>query len=403
MAQSLRARVYESLETTALGSRLGGWIDGFLIGLILANVAAITLETVDPLIEQHAPYFHFFESFSVAVFTVEYAARVWTCVESPRPELQSSLTGRLRYMTTPLALIDLIAILPFYLSAFVGVDLRAMRAIRLLRLLKLTRYSPAIETLGIVLYDQRRSLAGVMMLLLIAVVLGSSAAFHFEHDAQPQAFASIPHAIYWGMVTMGTVGYGDMVPVTLGGRVVAIGLLMTGASVFALITGILATGFAEEMQKRQFVVTWQLVASVPLFHGLDVLRIAEITQLLLPKVVPPRYAIVIRGELADSMYFIVEGEVEVETPVGVRRLKAGDFFGEIALLKHCPRTATVTATTECRLLLLPADHFQRFLRDNPEIRNGLGDVMKQRLAELERNEAVPPASRLVPRQGAAQA
>jgi voltage-gated potassium channel len=392
MAESLRSRVYESLESTSIGNRLGRWIDGSLIALILANVAAITLETVDPLVEQHAHFFRLFEVFSVAVFTVEYAARVWTSVESPRPAFQHPVGGRLRFMATPLALIDLVAILPFYLSAFFAVDLRLMRVLRLLRLLKLTRYSPAIETLAVVVYDQRRALAGVMMLLLIVVVLGSSAAYHFEHEAQPQSFASIPHAIYWGMVTMGTVGYGDIVPVTLGGRVVAVGLLMAGASVFALITGILATGFAEELQKRQFVVSWQLVASVPLFQGLDAMRIAKITRLLLPKVVPPRYAIVIRGEMGDSMYFIAEGEAEVETPTAVYRLAAGDFFGEIALLKHCPRTASVTAVTECRLLLLPADHFQRFLYDNPEIKDALADVIERRLAALEGREIEASAS-----------
>ena len=166
--------------------------------------------------------------------------------------------------------------------------------------------------------------------------------------------------------------------------------MVLGVGMFALPAGILATGFADEIRKREFVVSWNLVATVPLFADLDAQRIAEIAHLLRPKMVPARHAIVRRGEPAESMYFIVSGEVEVDIYPEIRMLGAGDFFGEIALLKESERTATVTTVTECRFLSLDRYDFHRLLRDHPVLEETITRVMKSRLAELEAENSTGP-------------
>jgi voltage-gated potassium channel len=380
---SLKRRLYNILESSAGGNWLGRWFDRFMIVLIVTNMIAVILESVESLAAAVPDFFWTFELFSVAVFTVEYLARVWVCTKNPEPGYGHPLFGRLRQMSTPMALIDLIAILPFYLAFVVSVDLRFMRVFRLLRLFKLTRYSSALETLGIVVYGQRRPLGVALMIMLIVLIFASSIVYLFEHDTQPETFASIPHAMWWGLATLTTVGYGDVTPVTSGGRIFGAFIMVLGVGMFALPAGILATGFADEIRKREFVVSWKLVAGVPIFAGLDALRIAEIAHLLRPTMVPPRHVIVRHGEPADSMYFIVSGEVEVDLHPEVRTLDDGDFFGEIALLKECERTATVTTVTECRLLYLDRYDFRRLLRDHPDLEETITRVMESRLKQLE--------------------
>ncbi len=181
-----------------------------------------------------------------------------------------------------------------------------------------------------------------------------------------------------------------MTPITPGGRIFGAFIMVLGVGMFALPAGILATGFADEIRKREFVVSWKLVAGVPLFASLDALRIAEIAHLLHPTMVPPRHVIVSRGEPADSMYFIVTGEVEVDVHPEVHMLGDGDFFGEIALLKESERTATVTTVTECRLLYLDRYDFRRLLREHPDLQEIITRVMENRLVQLESENSTGP-------------
>ena len=385
-AARLKKRLYDILESSASDNWLGRWFDRFMMVLIVVNVIAVILESVESLAAAAPDFFWTFEVLSVAVFTVEYLARLWVCTENPEPGYGHPVLGRLRQMATPMALIDLIAILPFYLAFLFSVDLRFMRVFRLFRLFKLTRYSSAMETLGAVVYGQRRPLGAALMIMLTVLIFASSIVYLFEHETQPEDFASIPHAMWWGLATLTTVGYGDVTPVTPGGRIFGAFIMVLGVGMFALPAGILATGFADEIRKREFVVSWKLVAGVPLFVGLDALRVAEIAHLLRPKVVPPRHAIVRRGEPAESMYYIVTGEVEVDIHPATRTLVAGDFFGEIALLKESDRTATVTSTTECRLLYLERYDFRRLLSENPELKETITRVMEDRLIQLEGDE-----------------
>ena len=383
---TLRARIYRIIECSDSDDWKGQCFNGFMVLLIITNVLAVILETVEDLAAAHATFFYAFELFSVTVFTVEYGLRIWVIVESEEEEAyRPPVMGRIRYAMTPLALIDLMAILPFYLAFVLTADLRFMRVFRLLRLLKLTRYSTAIQTLGAALSTQRRALGAALVIILILLVFASSIIFLMEKEVQPEAFSSIPAAMWWGLATLTTVGYGDVTPVTAVGKVFGAFIMVLGIGMFALPAGILATGFSNEIRKREFVVTWRMVAAVPFFGILDALRISEIANLLEIRMVPPRNVVVHKGDKADSMCFISSGTVSVDVPPEPHILGPGDFFGEIALLKDCERTATVTTVTECQLMVLSVENFNRLLKADPDIQDAITHVMEERLAELEQS------------------
>ena len=244
----LKARVSGILEPGDEDSR---YFDPFIMGLIFLNVAAVVLETVDWINLRYAIFFNVFEIFSIAVFTVEYTLRVWSCTANP--EFKDPVRGRLRFMVTPLALIDLMAVLPFYLP-FVFADLRIMRAMRLFRLfrvLKLARYSDSLKTFVDVLRLKKEGLLLMFFAIMILLVVSSSLMYDVEHEAQPDAFSSIPAAMWWGIVTLATVGYGDVYPVTPWGKFIGSIVVILGIGLFALPTGVLASGFAEVLALRK--------------------------------------------------------------------------------------------------------------------------------------------------------
>jgi len=252
----LRKRTAELLEAHR---NLHGWghlIDIFLITLITANVGMIMLETIPHLADQYAQAFRYFELFSVAIFTVEYLLRLWSCVETPIPGQGGKKSGRLRWAFTPLGLIDLIAIMPFYISLFIPdggtslLMLRVFRALRLLRIFKLTRYSSALTILLSVLKRESRVLAVMSVILLAILLLASWGIYLLERDLQPDVFGSIPSAMWWAVITLTTVGYGDVIPITQGGRVFAGLISLVGIGMMALPAGVLASGFSSEVHRR---------------------------------------------------------------------------------------------------------------------------------------------------------
>ncbi|MBU6298891.1 MAG: ion transporter, partial [Alphaproteobacteria bacterium] len=252
----MRRRVYLVLE----GGQAGGWsgaiVEVGLIVLILLNVIAYTLQSV-PQIEQ--PYwfdFDVFEVISVAIFSVEYGLRLWAAVEDPIVSELGAGRGRLRAASRPLMVIDFFAIAPAYVSAFMPfIDLRFLRLIRLLRLLKIARYSPALSTLAQVIVNERRALFGTLLLLLCATVFAAASMHVVEGAVQPENFGSIPDSMWWAITTLTTVGYGDVVPHTALGRMVAGLTMVTGVGLLALPVGIVATGFIDTIHRRDFVVT----------------------------------------------------------------------------------------------------------------------------------------------------
>lgn len=221
--------------------------NAFLVALIVLNVVAVVLESVHALYARYRLAFDAFEWFSVAVFTVEYLLRVWSVTANPR--YAHPLTGRLRFMLTPGAIVDLVAIVPAYLPG--ALDLRFTRIVRLVRLLKIGRYSEPLRLFARVFRSRRDELVLIAALLLVLLVLSSSSMYFLENAAQPEAFSSIPAAMWWAMATLTTVGYGDVIPATPLGKAVGSFIAVLGIGVFALPAGILAAAFAEELRKQK--------------------------------------------------------------------------------------------------------------------------------------------------------
>ncbi len=228
-------------------------VDTFLIVLILLNVVAIVLESMPALHDRFHPYFFAFEAFSVAIFSIEYVLRIWSCVEFTVYADTHPTKARLQYMRTPLAIIDLIAILPFYLTFFLVIDLRFLRVVRLLRIFKLTRYSGAMNLVLSVLREEANAFFAAFSVLPMLLILTSSGIYVIEHKVQPEVFGSIPAAMWWAMATLTTVGYGDVVPATALGKIFGGFITVIGVGMVALPAGILASGFADQVHRRRSV------------------------------------------------------------------------------------------------------------------------------------------------------
>ena len=376
-----RQRTHEFLSISIPSDRFGLIFDRFMIALILLNILAIILETVESINAQYSKLFYYFELFSVAVFTIEYILRVWSCVEDKDNEYSHPIMGRFKYTLSPMAVIDLLAFLPFYLTAFFAIDLRILRILRMLRLLKLTRYSPALSVVWAVITKQRRALSAAFFIMLVALLFTSSIIYLFEHEAQPEKFSSIPESMWWGLATLTTVGYGDVTPVTNGGKLFAGMAMILAIGLAALPIGVVATGFSNEIKKHEFIVTWRLIANVPLFSNLDASQIANIAGMLSPLLVPPNHRIVKQGDDADTMFFIISGEVEVDVENNPVRLRPGDFFGEAGILKDSIRMADVTSQTECQLLELRKENFKELIKIYPDLGAHVENVMENRIKD----------------------
>ncbi|MEN9501610.1 MAG: hypothetical protein RI964_895 [Pseudomonadota bacterium] len=233
------------------GSRLARLLNGSLVILIFLNVIMVVLESESSIHALHPHSFFIFESFSVAVFTLEYLVRVWVCVEG-EPQHRHPIKGRLRYLFSPMALMDFIAILPFYLGLFGGVDnLLVLRSLRLLRVFKLTRYSHSMELLLTVFRQESETMASALFLLCVLILLAATGVYLLEGQAYPEAFGSIPRALWWSVVTLMTVGYGDVVPHTFVGKLFSGSIMVTGVAVAALPAAILASGLINELERRR--------------------------------------------------------------------------------------------------------------------------------------------------------
>jgi voltage-gated potassium channel len=248
---NLRKRTAELLERDFYNDRPSRIINLLLILLISLNVVAIFLETVGSIYQQHQQAFRYFEIFSVLVFTVEYLARVWSSIDLEGADESSPIMGRLRYMLTPIALVDLLAILPFYLSLYLTIDLRFLRVLRLLRLFKLTRYSPALGALLDVVQKEADALLAALVVLLMMLVISAGGIYLLENELQPETFGSMPDSMWWAIVTLTTVGYGDVIPITTMGKMFGGFIGLIGIGMIALPAAILASGFAEHIRSRK--------------------------------------------------------------------------------------------------------------------------------------------------------
>lgn len=245
----LRRRIYNVLEHPDRSGPVSRGIDLLLIALIALNVAAVTLETVGPIYERYKFWFDTFDAVSVVIFTIEYLVRLWVVVEAS--SRKKSRFPRLRYAITPMAIIDLLAIAPFYLSMLFALDLRFLRVLRLLRVFKLTRYSQAMSMLLEVFQEEFNAFFAAFSILFVLLILSASGVYLVEHHAQPEAFGSIPKAMWWALVTLTTVGYGDVTPLTVAGKIFGGLIAVVGVGMAALPAGILASGLADHLHRRR--------------------------------------------------------------------------------------------------------------------------------------------------------
>jgi voltage-gated potassium channel len=374
-------------------------VTGLLLAAVTASVLVVILETVPGQHALHVALFAGIQYTALALFTVEYALRVWIAPECDPRGRPSPWTARWHYMRSPAGVVDALAVVPSYVYLAIPMDPDWLRVLRLLAVLKVARYAPGLSLFVAVVRNERRALMGGLLVMLVILVMSSGVMFALEQDAQPKAFASIPDAMWWALVTLTTVGFGDVTPITPLGKLVGGVVMILGFAMFAVPAGILASGFAAEIRKRDFVVTWEAVAAVPLFATLDAGRIAQIAAMLKRQVVPAQHVIVRRGGPGDAMVFIMTGEVEVDVDPRPLRLGAGQYFGEIALLRDSVRTATVTSLSECQLLVLEVADFRRLLKLHPDLEAAIMAVAERRLSASGDDHEPPPTVEAVRRRG----
>lgn len=254
--EDLRFRMYHVLEPDDHGDRLSRRVDRVIMAMILLSVLAVMLETVEPINAAYGYWLQLFELITISVFTVEYVLRLWCAPVNHR--YRGGVRGRLRFALTPMAIIDFVAIAPFFVAIFFDIDVHTvlmLRLFRLLRLFKLARYMESLKLVTDVFKSKRDELTMVLTIELFLLVIFSSMMYMAEHEAQPDKFSSIPESMWFGIITMTTVGYGDVSPVTTMGKFAAASLALVGVAMFALPTGIIAAGFSAQMQKKQRVVS----------------------------------------------------------------------------------------------------------------------------------------------------
>lgn len=385
--EGVRGYLQQALDNELSASGVPAAVRRLLMLIIAANLGAGVLESVPVLHERYGPAFYSLEIFSFLVFGLEYAARVWSASDQQSSADSDRTSARLSFITSSHGLIDLVVLVTFVLPLFTDIDLRVLLVFRVLRAMKLARYSSGMRSLIEALVDERRALWACLMLLVCATLVAATAMYIAEGKVQPDKLGTIPDAAWWAIVTLGTIGYGDVIPITVAGRFVASITIVAGLVMIALPVGIVATAFADVIHRREFIVTWSMVARVPLFSDLKASDIAHIMQLLRAERFDRGEIIARRGEEAHSMYFVAAGDVQIDAPADVNRdavrLGPGHFFGEVAALKRTRRSATVRAVSRVHLLALDVDDLHGLMLREPAIAERILAVARERVGELE--------------------
>ncbi len=375
----LRDRLYELLERDDLPHSGGLRFARVIVAIIAVDVLAAILASVPEIDAQFGWLLTTIEIAAVIAFALEYAARLWSVVGHSLRDMTPA-RARLEYAFSALGVIDLLAFLPSAIALAIG-DKTALVLFGMLPFLKLVRYSTAMRSLLAALHAERRTLFGCVVILTGAVLLFASLLYAIEHRVQPDKFGTMPQAMWWAIVTLGTVGYGDVVPITPLGRTVTVVAIVVGFAMIALPVAIISTAFADEVRRRDFVVTWGMLARVPMFSHLGAADISDIMRLLRSQTIEAGEVLVRRGDAASSMYFITAGEVEIDLPSQLVRLADGAFFGEIALLRRTSRSGTVTATRKTKLLVLDAQDFHALIERMPALAAHVRETAEARLAD----------------------
>jgi voltage-gated potassium channel len=340
---------FEDLKDTLQWLRAGGHriVQYLVLAVGLAAMMALTVVGLDPR-------FHFW-----------LVVVLWCCLgyfasKIVMQALQPDAGTTSNYFLSAAFIIDALVVLPVPIALLAGFPDSTAWLLASLWLLNITAAAPGLSLLTRVVVTEARPLGSVLMIFLIVLLAAGILLHLIERSGQPDQFGSLPLAMWWAVTTLTTTGYGDAVPATFFGRVIAGFVMICGLGVFGLLTGILATGFASEHRRRDFVRNWRLVTRVPFLRNLDAASVNELTRMLRRLDVKKDTIVVRRGRPGDCMYFIAAGEVQVKVEPHPIRLGAGDFFGEIALLEGGVRTATVVTTAPTTLLILDVSDFREF-------------------------------------------
>jgi voltage-gated potassium channel len=308
----------------------------------------------------------------VAFFIFEWLVRLQYAIRVGRG-LGYAVSGR--------GLVDAVAAVAVPLAILFGIDPKSAWLLGVFWLLKLVPGIPGLRQLRRVLVLESGPLLSVLVIFLMVLFFASVAVHVLERDVQPVAFGSIPATLWWAVATLTTTGYGDVVPVTPLGRLVAAVVMICGLGVFGLWTGILATGFAAETRRDNFLKTWESVSKVPFFAALGPAAIADVTHMLRTMDLPARTMIIRKGQAGDCMYFLASGEVEVDLPGKKVRLEEGAFFGEMALLGNNLRSANITTTRISKLLVLDLVDFRVLMARHPDLAQTIDVEARRRALE----------------------
>jgi voltage-gated potassium channel len=366
-SSELRRRIFDLLERVDRHARLPRIISGALVALILVNVVAAVFETVAAYAAQYGWLFRTIESVSLVIFTFEYLVRLWVSVEHPRARGKPAWQARLAYAVTPAALVDLVSIAPFFVEAFTDAHLRIVVLIRLLRLFKLGRYSTGFQSLFEAVRRERQALLASFLLLISVVLVAASFAYMAERTAQPEAFGSIPEAIWWAMTTVTTVGYGDVVPKTALGRIVGGLTMISGILMIALPVAIIGSSFAEVVRQRSFVITFGMVARIPLFADIGSHVLGDVLPHLRAMTIEAGTVIVEPEQGDESLYVIADGVVEIDYSDGRRRLVANETFGAGPDPQSHDEHYSALALTRVKLLALDRIDLRHLVARHPEL------------------------------------
>jgi voltage-gated potassium channel len=386
-----RARTYAILRQTNFSPSGRRWRSLHLLALG-AGLLAVALSTIDNLPDGFQRTLTAIIVVVAGIFFAEYVARLWVAPEAARYAGLGDRTARMRWAMSGNGLVGLLAIVPAFVitTGSVKADSEAAAVFCILWVLKLSLHAPAMTTLARVISNERATLASVLIIFIMILIAAATATHLFEGAGQPQQFGSIPAALWWAVVTLTTTGYGDVIPHTVGGKMIGSVVMVCGILVLALMTGILATGFAEEERRREYLRVWDQVTKVPMFTELGTVTLSEIVGKLRVRHYPARIVVVRRDEPGDSMFFISEGEVEVRLPRDSVRLGQGGFFGEMALLDRLPRNATIATTEPTTLLVLYASDFYAIAAHIPSLVDAVEkEARRRRIANESAEKGAP--------------
>jgi voltage-gated potassium channel len=339
---------------------------------VSAGVLMMLLLTVDPAYEAAHHWVDAVLWACLAFFVFEWLVRLRDAFMTERG-WSYALSGR--------GMVDAVAAAAVPLALVLGAGPKTAWLLGVFWVLKVVPGIPGLRQLRRVLVLESGPLLSVLVIFLMVLFLASVAVYFLERGAQPVAFGSVPAALWWAVATLTTTGYGDVVPVTPLGRLIAAFVMICGLGVFGLWTGILATGFAAETRRDNFLKTWESVSKVPFFAALGPSAIADVTHMLRTMDLPARTMIIRKGQAGDCMYFIAAGEVEVDLPGKKIRLGDGAFFGEMALLGNNLRSANITTTRVSRLLVLDLVDFRMLMARHPDLAQTIDAEARRRALE----------------------